>query len=72
MGQHPVASVAADAEDFGAGAHLAVGGVVEGVRLKAARCFEAETGGLEACGQGAEVVDAKFDLGFDGHGYNRV
>jgi hypothetical protein len=27
---------------------------------------------LEAPGKGAEVVDVKFDLGFDGHGYKRV
>ncbi len=72
VGQGPVAGVVANPENFGAGTHLAIGSVVESIRLEAAGCFEAETGGLEACGQGAEVVDAKFDLGFDGHGYNRV
>jgi len=72
VGQRPVACVAADAEDFGAGAHEAVGSVVEGVALEAARSFEAEAGGVEACGKSAEVVDTEFDLGFDGHGYNRV
>jgi hypothetical protein len=72
VSQRPVAGVAANAEDFGAGTHLAVGSVVEGVRLEAARCFEAETGGLKAQGQGRQVVDTEFDLGFDGHGYNRV
>jgi hypothetical protein len=27
---------------------------------------------LEASGEGVEIGDVKFDLGFDGHGYNRV
>jgi hypothetical protein len=72
VSQRPVAGVVANAKNFGAGAHLAIRSVVESVRLKAARCFEAEAGGLEARGQGSQVVDAEFDLGFDGHGYNRV
>ena len=72
VGQRPVAGVTANSEDFGAGAHEAIGSVVEGVRFESAWSFEAETGGLEASGEGAEVVDTEFDLGFDGHGYNRV
>jgi hypothetical protein len=30
--------------------------------------LEGEAGGLEAVGEAVQVVDAEFDLGFDGHG----
>ena len=67
-----MAGVVANAENFRAGAHEAIGSVIEGVRLEAARSFEAETGGLEASSEGGQVIDTEFYLGFDGHGYNRV
>ena len=55
VGDGPAAGVAADAENLGAGAHLAVGRVVEDVALKAARSLQRESGGLEALGEGGEV-----------------
>ena len=67
MGHRPAVGVAADAQDFCAGAHLAVGRVVENVALEGARSLQGESGGLKAAGQASEVVHAEFDLGFDGH-----
>src|ERR1039458_10416683 len=46
VGQQAVAGVVADAEDFSAGAHLAVGCVVEDVGLKGAGSLEGEGGCL--------------------------
>ena len=68
VGQNAAACVITDAENLRAGAHLAGGRVVEDVRLKAARGLHGEAGGLQAERQGGRVVDAEFDLGFDGHG----
>jgi len=68
VGEEPTASVTADAKDLGAGAHLAVGCVIEDVALKAARSLQQEARGLEARGEGGKVVDAEFDFGLDGHG----
>ena len=67
MGQRPMAGVAANAENFGADAHEAIGSVVEGVRLEAARSFEAKAGGLKTPGKSGEISNAEFDLGFEGH-----
>ncbi len=68
VSQRPMAGVAADAEDFGSGAHLAIGRVVEGVAFEAARGFQAKAGGLQPIGESGEIAHAEFDLGFDGHG----
>ena len=67
MGNAPAVGVASDAEDFSAGAHLAVGCVVEDVALEGARSLQGESGGFKTAGQAGEVVHAKFNLGFDGH-----
>ena len=70
VGQKAAASVGADAEDFRAGAHPPVGGVVEDVGLEAAGGLQSKSGGWEAEGEAGEVgwiVEAEFDFGFDGH-----
>ncbi len=67
MRQRPAARVAADAQNLGAGAHLAVGRVVEDVALKGARGLQAKTGGFKALREGRQVGYAEFDFGFDGH-----
>jgi len=72
VGDGPSAGITADAQNLGAGAHLAVRRVVEHVALEGARGLEAEASGLEALGEGSQIIHAKFDLGFDGHGKERV
>ena len=74
VGEEAAAGVGADAEDFSAGAHLAVRGVVEDVGLEAAGGLQGESSGLETRGEAGEIgelVEAEFDLGFDGHGFKR-
>ena len=68
MGERAVAREVADAKDFSARAHLAIGGVVQDVALEGARGNEREAGGVETRGEGENVFDAEFDFGFDGHG----
>ena len=65
--QRPPARIAADAQNLGPGAQLAVGRVVKNVTLKAACCFEMKARDAETLGESLQVGDAKFDLGFDGH-----
>ncbi len=72
MRERPAARVATDAENLGAGAHLAIGRVVEGICLEAARSFQAKTRGFEALLKCSEVGDTEFDLGFESHAYKRV
>ncbi len=67
VSDNPAAGVAADAKNFGAGAHLALWRVVEDVALKAARGEERESGGLKPLGETGQVRYFEFDLGFDGH-----
>jgi len=71
VGEEAAAGIGADAEDFRAGAHAAVGGVIKDVGLEGAGGLKAEASGIEAPGEGGRVggsVEAKFDFGFDGHG----
>jgi hypothetical protein len=71
VGDRPAAGISADAQNLGAGAHLAVGRVVENIALEGARSLQREAGGLEALGEAGNIgesVEAEFDLGFDGHG----
>ena len=71
VGDRPAAGITAYAQNLGAGAHLAVGRVVENVALEGARGLQREAGGLEALGEAGNIgesVEAEFDLGFDGHG----
>ena len=67
MGQQAAPGVVADAQNLSAGAHSAVGKVVQNIGLEAAWGFEHEAGSLEAVGQAGEIVDAEFDFGLDGH-----
>jgi hypothetical protein len=64
VGEEAAAGVVADAEDFSAGAHAAVGSVIEDVGLEAAGGMQGEAGGGKAEGQAGQVIDAEFDLGF--------
>ena len=68
VGEEAAAGIGADAEDFSAGAHLAVRGVVEDVGLEGAGGLKTKASGFEAAGEAGKVVDAEFDFGFDGHG----
>ena len=68
VGQEVAAGVIADAENLSPGSHPAVRGVIQNIAFEAAWGFERESGSLKAEGQAGEVVDAEFDLGFDGHG----
>ena len=71
MGQEAAAGIGADTEDFSAGTHAAVGGVVQGVAFKAAWSFQGESGSHEAAWEGCQVVggiESEFDFGFHGHG----
>jgi len=72
MGQNPAAGIAADAQNLSAGAHAAVGGVIEHIAFKAARGTQTEAGLLKTPGQVLEIVDAEFDFGFDRHRKQRV
>jgi len=72
VSESPMTRVTANAKDFGAGAHLAIRRVVKSVAFEAARSFEAKAGGFEPLGEGGEIGNAEFDLGFDGHGSRRV
>jgi len=70
VGDGPASGIAANAQNLSAGAHLAVGRVVENIALEGALEFAAEVGGLEALDEASNVgesVEAEFDLGFDGH-----
>lgn len=68
VGQEAAACVGADAENLSAGAHPAVGSVVEDVRLEAAGGLQSEPCGFKAAGEAGQVVHSEFDFGFDGHG----
>jgi hypothetical protein len=72
VGQRPAARVAADAQNLSARAHLPVRRVVESVAFKAARGFKVKAGRLEPSLKRLNVSHAEFDLGFDGHGLQRV
>ncbi len=65
--QRPSAAVIANAENFSAGAKPAVRRVIEDVALEATRSFETKTDGLKAPRESGQVIDAKFDFGFDSH-----
>src|SRR5277367_243127 len=47
VSQNPAARIAADTKNFGAGAHLAIGSVVENIALESARGIEMESCSLE-------------------------
>jgi len=68
VGEQAAAGVVADAKDFSAGTQTAVGSVVKDVGFEGAGGVEGEAGGLEAVGEAVLIVDAEFDLCFDGHG----
>jgi hypothetical protein len=68
VGQGPAAGVVANTQDFSAGAHLAVGCVIQDVALEAAGGLQAETGGFQAFLEFQEIGDTEFDLSFQGHG----
>ena len=65
VGEQPAAGVVADADEFALDAELAVGCVVKGVALKAARGDETKADGGEAGFERRCVRDAELDLGFD-------
>lgn len=67
VGERAAAGVVADAKNLRAGAHLAVGGVVENVGLEGARSLQDEARGEQTPGEGLKVVDAEFNLGFYRH-----
>lgn len=68
VGYGPTACVAADAQNFGASAHLAVGGVVEHVTLEAARGEKRESCRGEPMSKTRQVVDFELDLSLNRHG----
>ncbi len=70
--QCPSSCVTANAKNLGPGAQSPVRCVVEGVGLEGARGEHAEARGGKALGKSDEIGDAEFDLGFDGHRYQRV
>jgi len=72
VGDGETAGVTANAQDLSAGAHGAVGRVIENVALKGAGGLQGEAGGFKALVEVGQVVYAEFDLGLDGHGKERV
>jgi len=65
VGEQPATGVVADADEFALDAELAVGCVVEGVALKAARREHVKADRGEPGFERRCVRDAKLDLGFD-------
>ena len=59
VGQRPTAAVVANAQDLGAGAHLAIGRVIEDVALEAAWRLQAESGRLEPLLENCQVSDLR-------------
>ena len=70
--ERPSARVAADAKDFSARAQPAIGSVIKRVALEAARSLQPKPCRFEPLHESGRVCDAEFDLGFDGHRYQRV
>ena len=67
VGWRNVASIVADEQNLGAGAHRAVLRVVENIALEGARSLQCKAGSFEPLAESGNIIYAKFDLGLDGH-----